>query len=115
MTDWLTPALALLSSLAAGGLIGTVLTHRRLAPKSEAETHDMDWNRFQREIARLDAKVAAQGIRIDELETEIRQCHAEKEELNVKIIRMEAVMAAEGHARQLAAGVVAIDRLESKK
>ena len=115
MTDWLTPTLALLSTLAAGGLIGTILTHRRLAPKSEAETHDMDWKRFQREIARLDQKVAAQSERIDELEREVRQCHDEKEALSAKITHMEAMMAAEGSARQLAAGVVALDRLEGKK
>jgi predicted RNase H-like nuclease (RuvC/YqgF family) len=101
-------------ALASGGLLGSVLVHRRLAPKTEAEKNDMDWTRFQREIARLDAKVEAQDRRIDELEGEVRACHVEKDELSAKLVRMEALMDVQGQARQLAAGVVALDRLEQK-
>jgi hypothetical protein len=120
-------------SILGGGLLGTILSHHRLAPKSYAEAReitaaaiDKDWARFEREISRLvkrceDAEDAGRqavaGQRACE-EREIenaRQWAIREGELNGKIVKLENILATAGEARQRAAGILAIERAQEAK
>ncbi len=98
-------------SLLGGGAFGSLLTYRREARKSAEDVTSMQWERFQGEITRLDERMAKADARIDELETEVRDCHREKSQLEGKVIKLEAAIEARGEIRQRAAEVVAMDRL----
>lgn len=103
--------LAVIAALSSGGVIGAYLTHRRRAPISEAESVNMNWERFQKEINRLDAKVAAQSSRIDTLEREVRDCHRDKAEQAAEMMKLRALLDGKGEIAQRAAMVAAADRL----
>lgn len=77
-------------ALASGGLLGAWFTHSRDLPKARAEARNMDWQRFQTEIARLDAKISAQDKRISELEVEVATCHETKELQATQIAHQES-------------------------
>lgn len=123
MTTWIIPTLALLSTLAGGGLFGAWLAHRRLAPVSAADVTDRDWARFQGEIKRLDDKVKAHETRITELEEEVESCHREKREmeerwirersdLTERVTRLQTIVDQEGQFRQMAQNMVSAERNE---
>lgn len=76
-------------ALASGGVLGAWFTHRRNLPKARAEARNMDWARFQTEIARLDAKITAQDKRISELEIEVATCHETKETQAFQLAKQE--------------------------
>jgi septal ring factor EnvC (AmiA/AmiB activator) len=76
-------------ALASGGLLGAWFTHSRDLPKARAEARNMDWQRFQTEIARLDAKITAQDKRITELEVEVANCHETKEAQALQLANQE--------------------------
>lgn len=83
-------------ALASGGVLGAWFTHKRDLPKARAEARNMDWQRFQTEIARLDKKIvaqdekiAAQEKRIEELEREVASCHEIKEGQSIRIAHLE--------------------------
>lgn len=77
-------------ALASGGVLGAWFTHRRDLPKARAEARNMDWQRFQNEIARLDAKITAQDKRITELEVEVATCHETKEHQALQLAKQES-------------------------
>lgn len=88
---------ALASGSVHAGVLGAWFTHRRDLPKARAEARNMDWQRFQSEIARLDKKVAAQDVKIDdqekrieELEREVATCHITKDEQASQLAKNEA-------------------------
>jgi uncharacterized coiled-coil protein SlyX len=87
---WLTQiAVAILAALGGGGVVGAWFTHRRELPKVKAEVRVMDWQRFQKEIDRLDKKIAAQDLRIEELESEVATCHETKELQTIQLAKQE--------------------------
>ncbi len=102
-------------ALGTGGVFGAWLLHRRLGPKSEAEAVQMNWERFQKEIERLDKKVTAQGKRIDQLEREVEECHRQKTDIEIENMRLRAAQEVTGEARKLAAGIVAVERIQGGK
>lgn len=73
-----------------------------------------NWERFQKEIARLDAKVKAQGKRIDELEEELHTVRDAKSATDAENVRLRAQLESEGRIKQEAAKVVALDRMETR-
>ena len=89
-------------AIASGGLLGAWFTHNRELPKARAEARNMDWQRFQNEIARLDRKLEAQEKRIEELEREVANCHEVKEAQAYRIEHLEQELAR--HERQDNAG-----------
>lgn len=120
-----------LSVLLGGGLVASVLLHwreygkaRAIAAKTgadahhrEAETKDMDWARFQREIARLtqrldaaDKKIEAQDRRIAELERDLIECHQRHTQAEAELIKLRAVNDAMGDARQLSQLIVSSEK-----
>jgi len=126
--------------LAGGGLVGAVLENRRNAAKSaaeadktKAETVNMDWSRFQAEIARLDKKGAAQDDRIEQLEKDVRECHEERDRereqrtrereqdmrarvhLEGEVAKLRGIIDGKGEIAQRAHAIVAADRLEMKR
>jgi len=82
-------AIALIAAIGGGGALGAWFTHRRDLPKARAEARNMDWARFQNEIARLDAKITAQDARITELEREVATCHETKEAQAFELAKQE--------------------------
>lgn len=126
--------------LAGGGLVGAVLENRRNAAKSaaeadktKAETVNMDWTRFQKEIARLEKKSASQDERIDQLERGVRECHEERDRereerikereqdmrdrlrLEGEVAKLRGIIDGKGQVAQMASAIVAADRLESRQ
>jgi predicted nucleic acid-binding Zn-ribbon protein len=137
---WFTVIGNALLPLAGGGLLGVVLENRRSAAKAEAEatrttaeTKDMEWARFQREIERLDKKSAAQDHRIDQLEKEVRECHEERDrereertrereedmrdrvKLEGEVAKLRGIIDGKGQVAQMASAIVAADRLEGRQ
>jgi predicted ribosome quality control (RQC) complex YloA/Tae2 family protein len=120
-------------SIAGGGLLGTILSHHRLAPKSYAEAReitaaaiDKDWARFEREIGRLvqrceDAEDTAKKAMIGQRECEEREIENARQwgsreiELTAKIAKFEAILSATGEARQRAAGILAMERTQEAR
>lgn len=99
MTPLAQVLLPLFLALAGGGLLGAWFTHRRELPKARAEARNMDWVRFQGEIARLDKKIAAletqnatQEAEISLLQREVNECHASKNELTIKVAHLETLV-----------------------
>jgi septal ring factor EnvC (AmiA/AmiB activator) len=76
-------------ALGGGGLLGAWFQHRRDLPKARAEARNMDWLRFQGEIARLDRKIELQDKRIADLEAEISACHESKDEQASQLAKQE--------------------------
>lgn len=81
-------------ALASGGVLGAWFTHKRDLPKARAEARNMDWQRFQTEIARLDRKLEAQDKRIEELEREVATCHETKESQALQLNKQESEISA---------------------
>jgi septal ring factor EnvC (AmiA/AmiB activator) len=84
-------------ALGSGGLLGAWFTHTRDLPKARAEARNMDWQRFQTEITRLDKKIGeqddkldSQEKRIEELETEVATCHITKEIQALQLAKQES-------------------------
>lgn len=84
---------ALLTALGSGGLLGAWFTHTRELPQIRAKTLNMDWERFQNEIARLDDKIISQETRIAELEREVATCHISKEQQSLVIAKQNFTIA----------------------
>jgi hypothetical protein len=113
--------IAVLVSIAGGGLFGSYLTHLRLTPKVSAEARqitaaamDQDWARFQHEIARLvDRCERAEKCADDAIKGQ-RACEEREGRLIARITQLEYLAAAEGEIKKRAAGVVALDRLEHR-
>lgn len=124
--------------LAGGGLLGVVLENRRNAAKATAEATktvaeatNTDWSRFQHEIDRLDRKGRAQDDRIDRLEKEVRECHAERDHereertrereqdmlarvaLEGEVAKLRGIIDGKGQVAQLAHAIVVADRIET--
>lgn len=109
---------AVLAALGTGGIFGAWLSYRRLAPKSKAEAReitaaakDKDWARFQREIGRLVKRLEEAEDSCSKALNALHACEQRESGLRGRIVELEAWVTAEGDARQMAAGVVAIERL----
>lgn len=78
----------LIVTLLGGSALGAWFTHRRELPKARAEARNMDWVRFQGEIARLDKKIealqvqnGAQEAELSLMKREVEDCHQRKDEM----------------------------------
>lgn len=104
--------LGVLAIFGSGGLAGVYFTNKREAPKSAAETANMDWTRFQAEIARLVDRTTNLEERVALLEKENSGLRRDKTDLEIENMRLKAAQEMTGQVRQEAAKVVALDRLQ---
>lgn len=111
----------IVTSVLGGGLFGSWLTHKRLAPKSSAEAksitaaaQDQDWQRFQREIDRLVKRCEAAEEKAEKALQRAHTCEEREGHLKARVVELEAYNLGQGTARQEAATITARDRLEQR-
>lgn len=81
----LTAAAALIAGLAGGWFARPKVAAD--AGKATAEAVKLDWDRFQKEIKRLEDKIAAQDEKLDRQEAEIENLKHDREERSDELIK----------------------------
>lgn len=72
---------------------------------------DAGWQKY-RETLERDLKTFRD--RLDQVETQLRDCQGQHARSEAKVLRLEAIIQGQGEIKQLAAGAVAADRLAGR-
>lgn len=121
MPWWAILLSSLVTAALTGGGMARLLLIRRDGEKLAAETDnieanvtDINWQRFQREINRLDKRVKALEDECADLRRSNRECERERARLESENFRLKAAQDSRGEIRERAAQIVALDRLEGQ-